>query len=147
MQIKSPLFGSAEIAEDKIIEFPMGLPGFEESRRWTLVHEEGREPDVFLLQSVDDAQLGFSITMPALLGVNLEFTLSDEEVAMLKLASPADAVVAVIVRKDDVDAASPASTGLRANFVAPLVINVGERIGMQKVINRLGCEITLRAQG
>ena len=53
----------------------------------------------------------------------------------------------VIVRKDDVDAASPASTGLRANFVAPLVINVGERIGMQKVINRLGCEITLRAQG
>jgi flagellar assembly factor FliW len=144
MQIKSPLFGSAEIAEDKIIEFPMGLPGFEESRRWTLVHEEGREPDVFLLQSVDDAQLGFSITMPALLGVNLEFTLSDEEVAMLKLASPADAVVAVIVRKDDAD---PASTGLRANFVAPLVINVGERIGMQKVINRLGCEITLRAQG
>ena len=56
----------------------------------------------------------------------------------------ADAVVAVIVRKDDAD---PASTGLRANFVAPLVINVGERIGMQKVINRLGCEITLRAQG
>ena len=36
---------------------------------------------------------------------------------------------------------------VRANFVAPLVINVGERIGMQKVINRLGCEITLRAQG
>ncbi len=147
MHIKSPMFGSAEIAEDKIIEFPMGLPGFEDCRRWTLVHEAGREPEVFLLQSVDDPQLGFSITMPALLGVNLEFTLSDEEVAMLKLASPADAVVTVIVRKDDVDAASPASTGLRANFVAPLVINVGERIGMQKVINRLGCEITLRAQG
>ena len=51
------------------------------------------------------------------------------------------------VRKEDGDAAGPASTGLRANFVAPLVINVGERIGMQKVINRLGCEITLRAQG
>lgn len=146
MQIKSPMFGSADIAEDKIIEFPMGLPGFEDLRRWTLVHEEGHEPDVFLLQSVDDAQVGFSITMPALLGVNLEFTLNDDEVAMLKLASPADAVVAVIVRKDDVDGAGPASTGLRANFVAPLVINVGERIGMQKVINRLGCEITLRAQ-
>ena len=38
MQIKSPMFGSAEIAEDKIIEFPMGLPGFEDCRRWTLVH-------------------------------------------------------------------------------------------------------------
>ncbi|MGD9870876.1 MAG: flagellar assembly protein FliW [Thauera sp.] len=147
MQIKSPMFGSAEIAEDKIIDFPMGLPGFETCRRWTLVHEEGREPEVFLLQSVDDAQVAFSITMPALLGVNLEFSLSDEEVAMLKLASPADAVVAVIVRKEEGDAANPASTGLRANFVAPLVINVGERVGLQKVINRLGCEITLRAQG
>lgn len=147
MQIKSPMFGSAEIAEDKIIDFPMGLPGFETCRRWTLVHEEGREPEVFLLQSVDDAQVAFSITMPALLGVNLEFSLSDEEVAMLKLASPANAVVAVIVRKEEGDAANPASTGLRANFVAPLVINVGERVGLQKVINRLGCEITLRAQG
>ena len=58
-----------------------------------------------------------------------------------------DAVVAVIVRKEEGDAANPASTGLRANFVAPLVINVGERVGLQKVINRLGCEITLRAQG
>jgi flagellar assembly factor FliW len=40
MQIKSPLFGSAEIAEDKIIEFPSGLPGFEQCRRFTLLHEE-----------------------------------------------------------------------------------------------------------
>ena len=34
MQIKSPMFGSAEIAEDKIIEFPMGLPGFSEFELW-----------------------------------------------------------------------------------------------------------------
>ena len=34
MQIKSPMFGSAEIAEDKIIEFPMGLPGFEGYPMW-----------------------------------------------------------------------------------------------------------------
>ena len=147
MQIKSPMFGSAEVPEDKVIEFPLGLPGFEACRRFALVHEEGGEPEVFLLQSADDPEVAFSITLPARLGVNLEFPLSDEEVALLKLASPEQAAVAVIVRKEDAEANGPASTGLRANFIAPLVINVVSRIGLQKVINRLGCEITLRAEG
>ena len=146
MQIKSPMFGSAEVPEDKIIEFPMGLPGFEECRRFALVLEEGGGAEVLLLQSVDDPQVAFSITLPERLGINLEFQLSDEEVAMLKLQSPEDAAVAVIVRKDDGPSSGPASAGLRANFVAPLVINVGARVGMQKVINRMGCDITLRAQ-
>lgn len=145
MQIKSPLFGSAEIAEDKIIEFPKGLPGFEECRRFTLLHEEGREAHVFLLQSVDEPDVAFSVTAPERLGVHLEFPLSDEEVAMLRLGTPEDAAVAVIVRKDEGE--SPAGTGLRANFMAPLVINTGERVGLQKLIDRLGCEITLRAGG
>lgn len=147
MQIKSPMFGSAEVSEDKVIDFPMGLPGFEACRRFALVHEEGSDAEVLLLQSVDDPEVAFSLTLPERLGVNLEFTLSDEEVAMLELASPQQAAVAVIVRKEDAEAGGPASTGLRANFVAPVVINVDARIGMQKVINKLGCEITLRAQG
>lgn len=147
MQIKSPMFGSAEVPEDKVIDFPMGLPGFEACRRFALVHEEGSDAEVLLLQSVDDPEVAFSLTLPERLGVNLEFTLSDEEVAMLELASPQQAAVAVIVRKEDAEAGGPASTGLRANFVAPVVINVDARIGMQKVINKLGCEITLRAQG
>lgn len=145
MQIKSPLFGSAEISEDKIIEFPKGLPGFDHCRRFTLLHEEGREAHVFLLQSVDEPDVAFSVTAPERLGVHLEFPLDDAEVALLRLRAPEDAAVVVIVRKADGE--GPAGTGLRANFMAPLVINTGERVGLQKVIDRLGCEITLRAGG
>jgi flagellar assembly factor FliW len=36
---------------------------------------------------------------------------------------------------------------MRANFMAPLVINVEARRGLQKIINRLGCDVTLRAMG
>ncbi|ANQ83562.1 flagellar assembly protein FliW [Azoarcus olearius] len=143
MKIESPVFGSAEVSDDKVIEFPAGLPGFEHCKRFVLVHEEGSDTAVFLLQSVDDADVAFSITGPEQLGINYEFALSDEEVATLGLASPAEALVAVIVRKDG-EAGSPASTGLRANFMAPLVINVEGRRGLQKVINRLGCDIVLR---
>ncbi|QDF95631.1 flagellar biosynthesis protein FliW [Azoarcus sp. DD4] len=143
MKIESPVFGSAEVSDDKVIEFPAGLPGFDHCKRFVLVHEEGGDASVFLLQSADDADVAFSVTGPEQLGVNYEFALTDEEVATLKLARPEEALVAVIVRKDG-ELGSPASTGLRANFMAPLVINVEARRGLQKVINRLGCDIVLR---
>lgn len=143
MKIESPVFGSAEVSDDKVIEFPAGLPGFEHCKRFVLVHEEGGDASVFLLQSVDDAEVAFSVTGPERLGVNYEFALTDEEVATLKLARPEEALVAVIVRKDG-ELGSPDGAGLRANFMAPLVINVEARRGLQKVINRLGCDIVLR---
>lgn len=146
MKIENPMFGIVEVSEDKVIDFPAGLPGFEQCKRFALVHEEGKAPTVFLLQSADDPSVAFSVTGPENLGVNYEFNLDDDEVAVLQLASPADALVAVIVRKDDTDG-SPATTGMRANFMAPLVINVAARRGIQKVINKLGCDITLRAAG
>ncbi|ENO84294.1 flagellar assembly protein FliW [Thauera linaloolentis] len=147
MQVKSPEFGTVEVADDRVIEFPAGLPGFEQCRRFVLVHEEGREAEVFLLQSADDPDVAFSITAPIRLGVNLEFTLSDEDVALLQLDSIDDVAVAIIVRSQGADETGPAGAGLSANFMAPLVINTRARRGMQKVISRLGCEITLRQQG
>ncbi|NMG35066.1 flagellar biosynthesis protein FliW [Azoarcus sp. TTM-91] len=146
MKIESPVFGTAEIADDKVIEFPAGLPGFESCHRFVVVHEAGSAAGVFMLQSVDERDVAFSITGPELLGVTYEFQLSDEEVELLQLKRPEDALVAIIIRKEDASG-SPATAGLRANFMAPLVFNLSARRGLQKVINRLGCDIVLRAQG
>jgi flagellar assembly factor FliW len=144
MKIESPTLGAVEVSDDKVIEFPAGLPGFEKLRRFVLVHEEGGDSNVFLLQSVEDAGVTFSLTGPEKLGITYEFPLTDAEVATLKLAKPEDAVVAVIIRKD---ADAPANAGLRANFMAPLVINVGARRGLQKVIDKLAYDIILRVRG
>jgi len=147
MKIESPVLGAVEVAADKVIEFPGGLPGFEHCRRFIVAHEEGGAANVFMLQSVDDPEVVFSLTGPESLGIVYEFPLSEEEVATLQLARAEDAQVAVIVRKDEAGAGSPATAGLRANFMAPLIINTTARRGLQKVINKLGCEIVLRAQG
>lgn len=144
MKIESPMFGIVEVSEDKVIDFPAGLPGFEQCKRFALVHEEGKAPTVFLLQSADDPAVAFSVTGPENLGVNYEFDLDDDEAAILQLSTPADALVAIIVHKGETDN-SPETAGLRANFMAPIVINVAARRGLQKVINKLGCDITLRA--
>ena len=146
MKIESPVFGVVEVSEDQIIEFPAGLPGFEHCTRFALGHEEGAPAEIFVLHSVDDPDVSFAVTGPENLGVHYEFSLSEEEVALLALDRPEDALVALIVRRDDGEDGSPASAGLRANFMAPLVINVERRRGLQKVIQQLGCDITLRAR-
>lgn len=144
MKIENPVLGAVEVSEDKIIEFPAGLPGFEKLRRFVFLHESGGDGNVFLLQSVEDASVTFSLTGPEQLGITYEFPLSDAEVASLRLSRPEDAVVAVIIRKGD-DA--PASAGLRANFMAPLLINIQQRRGLQKVIDKGSCDIILRVRG
>jgi flagellar assembly factor FliW len=142
MHIESPVFGPLELSAEQIIEFPAGLPGFAECRRFAFI-EEGEQPSVLQMQSVDDPQVVFSVTDPAVLGVNYEFMLTDDEVATLALKAPEDATVAVIVRRRDGEG-SPAEAGLKANFMAPLVINMAARRGLQKVMEHVGCNVTLR---
>ena len=146
MKIESQMFGTFDVAEDKVIEFPAGLPGFEQCKRFALVHEEGAATAVMLLQSVEAPDVAFSLTAPESLGVNYDFGLTDDEVAALKLEKATDALIAVIVRKETGDANDPAGAGLRANFMAPVVINVAARRGLQKVINKLSFDVTLRAE-
>jgi flagellar assembly factor FliW len=146
MKIESTVFGSFEVAEDKVIEFPAGLPGFEACKRFALVHEADSDASVVLLQSADHPDVAFSLTDPAALGIHYEFALGDDEVALLGLSDPAQALVTVIVRKSDGEGeTNPATAGLRANFMAPVVINVDGRRGLQKVISKMECNVTLRA--
>ena len=151
MKIESPAFGSAEIADDKVIEFPNGLPGFEACKRFMLAHDaEGKagedRPKVFILQSLDDPEVAFSVVSPDALGVRYEITLSDGEAAQLQIEKPEDVALAVIVRRaDGAEANTPQDTGLRANFMGPLLINTAARRGLQKVLERFSCEMVVRA--
>ena len=131
MKIESPRFGSLEIAPDRVIEFPAGLPGFESLRHYSVFHPDGEAPNYFILQSCDDGEVAFHIADPARFGVEYQIELSDSEVAVLGLSDPADAVVAVMLIKD---ADGPAS--LRAGVLAPLVINVATRRGLQHRLTR-----------
>jgi reactive intermediate/imine deaminase len=131
MKIDSPRFGSLEVAPERILEFPAGLPGFEDLHRFTLFHPLGDAPNYFILQSVDDAQVAFHIADPARFGFDYRIELSDQEVAALDLVDPADAVVAVMLIKD-----GGASAPLRAGVLAPLVINIRGRRAVQHALTQ-----------
>lgn len=145
MKIESPVFGTLEVSDDRIIEFPAGLPGFDDCHRFTPIHEEGAAGQVVQLQSLDQPEVVLSIAGPETLGISYDFTLSDAEVDTLRLTRPEDVVVAVVIRRAGDEGKGPSEAGLRANFIAPLVINTASRIGMQKIFSKLGCDITLRA--
>lgn len=132
IHIDSPRFGHLEIEPSRVIEFPVGLAGFEDCRRFTLFHpEEGDSPRYFILQSLDDPAVAFNIADPAAFGFRFDVALSDEEAALLQLDDPAQAAVVVMLMK------APADDALQANLNAPLVLNLESRRGLQHVFSSL----------
>ena len=130
MKIESPRFGLLEVEDSRVIEFPAGLAGFEECRRFTLFHPEGETPKFFILQSLDDADLAFYVTDPGPLGFSYEMQLSAEELQMLQIADVKEAAVLVILSKR-------AGDGVQANLKAPLIINPRAQRGLQHIFNEL----------
>lgn len=141
IHIDSPRFGTLEVSPERIIEFPVGLPGFEDSKRYSLFHPEGEEPKYFVLQSLDHPEVAFHVADPSRFGFTYEITLSDDESALIGVTNPADIVVAVMLLKEVRGLGDPS---VRANLNAPLVINMATRKGLQHVFSRLDYQVTLR---
>ncbi|MDR2164103.1 MAG: flagellar assembly protein FliW [Zoogloeaceae bacterium] len=131
MKVDTYLFGSIEITPGQVIEFPAGLINFEDKKRFTLIHEvEAGDPVSYTLQSLDDPGLAFQIIDPAALGFTYELSLTDAEDAVLKLDNPENAVVMLVLYKQE----DKTTAGLGANLRAPLIINTQSRLGLQKLL-------------
>jgi len=118
--IQSPRLGRLEITPERVIEFPNGLPGFDELRQFSLFHPEGEDPKYFLLQSIEQPDVVFTVVDPGRLGFTYEISMSDDESASIDLTDPADAAVVVMLLKEsDITRAD-----VKANLNAPLIINL-----------------------
>lgn len=60
--IETPQLGTVDYSEEAIVEFPEGLPAFENQTRFVLVERSETAPILFL-QSLDNAELCF-LTVP-----------------------------------------------------------------------------------
>jgi flagellar assembly factor FliW len=138
MEIKSSFFGEQTIDPSTIISFPNGIPGFEDQTRFKLFHQEGENPLVFWLQSLDDEALTFSVAQPSIFNINYNFVLNDAEEAALKIEDPADILILIILHKDASDQPT-----VKGAIKSPLVINSVKRIGLQKVLAQVEQSITL----
>ena len=140
MQIDTYLFGQINVAEDAILSFPLGLPGFEQCTRFALIYEEGKQEvsASYTLQALDDPHVAFQISDPTDYGFHYELELSSEETTTLEVVEPSDIVVMLVLFRRD-DKVGPIEPNLRA----PLLINTKMRLGMQKTIARIVPNLTL----
>lgn len=140
MKIETYLFGAVEVSPEKVINFPSGLVGFEQNKRFMLAHEEGSgAPASFTLQSLDDPYLAFQIVDPTSIGFNYELELSDAENALLQSPAAEDVAVMQVLFKSDEGGKAAITPSLRA----PLVINTRARIGLQKVMEKMQMNVSL----
>ncbi len=148
MKINFPFLGEQEIEPESVISFPGGLPGFPECKRFKLFHEEGK-PTIYWLQSLDDTDVSFSVTLPELFSFVYELDLNDSEVSLLKLDDAADAVVLLMLYKPvesgEIGGYANEDATIHANLKAPLVINLKSRIGLQKTVANITQATLLRA--
>ncbi|MCW8882086.1 MAG: flagellar assembly protein FliW [Sedimenticola sp.] len=146
MRIESSLFGPQVCESETQITFPNGIPGFEESRVFQLFHQD-ETAVVGYLQSVDDPDLTFSVLSPDSFNIYYEFTLSDEELALLHLEQVEDLVLLVIAYRNNIEEQKErlAGVGVNANFMAPLVVNAQSRIGFQKILGKAERKITIKS--
>lgn len=139
INIDSPRFGTLQVEPSRVIEFPVGLAGFEDCKRFSLFHPEEENLRFFILQSIDDPAVAFHIADPALFGFNFDINLTDAEADLLQLSDPDDVVAVVILTKGS------ANEPVRANLNAPLILNLATRRGLQHVFSSLNYKLTDQA--
>ena len=142
MKLTLPRFGSDEVEIDPstLIEFPNGLPGFEDCKHFKLLHS-GDSPVIFWLQSIEDPLVVFSLTDPEFLQVFYEMTLTDEELGILQADAGDELQIAVTLARQE-ESNITVQSSIMANFKSPIIINVSKRIAVQKSLH--GAEFSIR---
>lgn len=141
MEIQSKLLGNQQVNPETIINFPYGIPGFEDQTRFKLFHQEGSEI-VFWLQSLDNPELTFSVANPLHFNINYSFTLTDEEEQLLDVKSVDDLVILILLHKDN-EKDNSGKPMIKGSIKSPVLINSEKRIGYQKVLPVIEQSITL----
>lgn len=122
--IQSSVYGSLDIMEDQIYHFESDILGIPHIREYALLPIEDT---LFFLLHALESDVSF-VLLPAAQAVEgYGFQLPEETVSLLKLGSPGDAGVMLIVNIHDQD--------IYVNLKAPIILSPHSHKGCQYIIN------------
>ena len=128
MLIETERFGTFEMKDRKTLNFPNGIPGFEELRTFVLLETEETRP-LFWLQSVENKHIALPVIIPFEVISDYYVDVRENELQDLFLENPGDLLIlTVVVIPDDIKK-------MTANLASPIVINAKRGIGKQLVID------------
>lgn len=116
-----------EVDEKKIVEFPEGLLGFENVKKFAIIDSE-YEPFIWL-QSVENKELAFLMIDPFLICPGYEVDIDDESLKKIGADSPENIIIMTIVTIPG------DGSNITANFLGPIVINRKNNKCLQYVLS------------
>jgi len=125
IQFETTRFGSLEVEQDRLVNFPEGLIGLPELKKFILI--DHKDTPLKWLQSVDDPDMAFIVGSPSLLVAEYSLQLEDAVRKYLQLDNEEDLVPLVIMRVQGED--------VIANFQGPILINAENMRGVQLVVD------------
>jgi len=129
-QIQTKFFGDLEYGPDSLYQFRSGLPGFEDQRAFVFLNLPHRMPLLFM-QSVFNRSLCFVLLPVLVADPTYRLTLAPEELIALDIpvhAKPKlgqDLLCATML--------CGGRSGPTANLLAPIVVNLRRRLGIQVI--------------
>ena len=129
MKIKSRQFGDVEIDETKVINIPLGIPGFRDNKRYVFLQKEETVP-FLLFQSMENPDLSFVVLDPVQFFP--EYTIEREDIEKLVAGwdLEGDEISCFVI----VTIPQGTPEKMTANFMAPLVINNNRKEGLQLIL-------------
>lgn len=137
MKAMTKYFGEVDIAEEKILDFPNGVIGFEDLHKFAIIYdiERGIEANVSYLQSLEDSHVVFPVMNPLVVLDQYNPMIEDEQLIPLGMPKEDELLVflAMTVPSD--------LTKMTVNKKAPFVINTRLRKGGQIIVENTDYEI------
>jgi flagellar assembly factor FliW len=124
-------WGLLDYTEDSVIDFPAGIPGFEQEQQFILVEQQALDPLVFL-QSLATPALCFLALHVRVVCPDYKFRMSEEDLEVLGIPGTRqppigpDLACLTLIHIEEKD--------ITANLLAPIVIHVPARRGMQAIL-------------
>lgn len=125
-QLETKPFGPIEVSEDNILEFPDGILGFEDYRKFAILEE--KEGPFLWLQSVDEAGLAFIILKPEVIMKDYKPAVLAMELQSLKVEAVEECEVFLIVT---IPGDNPEK--MTANLQGPILMNRRNRLARQVI--------------
>lgn len=125
MRIHSKAYGEVEITERQVIQFPVGILGFENLHRYALL--DSNQPPFYWLQSLDDPGIAFIMINPYVLRPDYVLDVPNDDLDLLNYEEEEDLLVfAIVTVPEDQERIS-------ANLQGPILINRVHQLGRQSI--------------
>lgn len=129
LRINTTNFGEITVEPNQIIQFPEGLPGFEEEKEFVLLNNyDTEDPVPFMwLQATSNPDLALVVAIPFFLKPDYEVNIPDEVLTSLDIKTPSDVGVYSVVKiQDKVE-------DMTFNLMSPIIINAKNHKGTQVI--------------